>query len=134
MTRLNGLVKAYSGSTAPKGQQLNLFDATAPAQPEIKISSTPAEARAAPAVKDVNQGELVDTREKLQALVARLNSAAQISFDTETTSTDQMRAELVGIALAVEPDQGYYIPVGHTGGRVRPSPPGGSNECYPSAA
>ncbi len=67
-------------------------------------------------VKDVNQGLLVDTPQKLQALVERLNSATQISFDTETTSTDQMRAELVGISLAVEPDQGYYIPVGHTGG------------------
>ena len=36
-----------------------------------------------------------------------------ISFDTETTSTDQMRAELVGISLAVEPVHGFYIPVGH---------------------
>ncbi len=36
-----------------------------------------------------------------------------ISFDTETTSTDQIKAELVGISLAVEPGKGYYIPVGH---------------------
>ena len=36
-----------------------------------------------------------------------------IAFDTETTSTDQMRAELVGISLAVDPGYGFYIPVGH---------------------
>jgi DNA polymerase-1 len=40
-------------------------------------------------------------------------SAERISFDTETTSTDQMVAELVGISLAVDLDTGYYIPIGH---------------------
>jgi DNA polymerase I len=118
MARLNGLVKAYSGSAPSKGQQLNLFDVPAPAQPELKTGAQPAEAQPAHPVKDVNQGMCVDTCEKLQDLLQRLNSATQISFDTETTSTDQMRAELVGIALAVEPDQGYYIPVGHTGGET----------------
>jgi DNA polymerase-1 len=116
MTRLTGLVKAYSGSPNPKGQQLNFFDTPAPAQPAPKTSSQPGDQPPAHEGKDVNQGVVVDTPQKLQALVEYLNSAKQISFDTETTSTDQMRAELVGIALAVEPDQGYYIPVGHTGG------------------
>src|SRR5690606_31628509 len=36
-----------------------------------------------------------------------------VAFDVETTSTDQMQAELVGISLAVSSDEGYYIPVGH---------------------
>jgi DNA polymerase-1 len=56
---------------------------------------------------------VVQTGEDLQALVERLNEADRIAFDTETTSTDQMQAELVGISLAVEPGEGYYIPVGH---------------------
>jgi DNA polymerase-1 len=56
---------------------------------------------------------LVNTPEALRDLVERLGSAEMISFDTETTSTDQMCAELVGIALAVQPGRGYYIPVGH---------------------
>jgi len=43
-----------------------------------------------------------------------------ISFDTETTSTDQMRAELVGVSLAVDPGKGYYIPVGHRQGEQLP--------------
>lgn len=116
MTRLTGLIKTYSGSTTPKGQQLNLFDASGPAQPVQATSSQPGDAQTAHVERNVNQGLLVDTPQKLQALVERLSSAAQISFDTETTSTDQMRAELVGISLAVEPGEGYYIPVGHTGG------------------
>jgi DNA polymerase-1 len=55
----------------------------------------------------------VDTQEKLNELVSKLVSAERISFDTETTSTDQMVAELVGISLAVDLDTGYYIPIGH---------------------
>lgn len=49
----------------------------------------------------------------LAALVKALESAETIAFDTETTSTDQMQAKLVGISLAVKPGEGYYIPVGH---------------------
>ena len=116
MARLTGLVKTYSGSPTPKGQQLNLFNTPAPAQPMLETSSQPGDLQPAQVEKDVNQGMIVNTPQKLQALVERLNLATQISFDTETTSTDQMRAQLVGIALAVEPDQGYYIPVGHTSG------------------
>jgi DNA polymerase I len=38
-----------------------------------------------------------------------------ISIDTETTSTNQMLANLVGISLAVDDNEGFYIPVGHAG-------------------
>ncbi|MDZ4158166.1 MAG: DNA polymerase I, partial [Anaerolineaceae bacterium] len=37
----------------------------------------------------------------------------QIAIDTETTSTDPLRAELVGLSLALQEGEGYYIPVGH---------------------
>jgi len=56
---------------------------------------------------------LVDTQESLDALCKALDATDEIAFDTETTSTDPMLAELVGISLAVKPGQGYYIPVGH---------------------
>jgi DNA polymerase-1 len=58
---------------------------------------------------------VVDTTEKLDKLIQTLNQSELISFDTETTSTDQMEADLVGISLAVQPGAGYYIPLGHTG-------------------
>jgi DNA polymerase-1 len=56
---------------------------------------------------------LVNDDLSLQNLVQHLNSAKVISFDTETTSTNQMRADLVGISLAVDSEEGWYIPVGH---------------------
>jgi amino acid adenylation domain-containing protein len=49
----------------------------------------------------------------LAALVADLTAASALAFDTETTSSDALRAQLVGLALAWEPGQRAYIPVGH---------------------
>ena len=49
----------------------------------------------------------------LDDLVAALDSSDMIAFDTETTSIDQMSAELVGISLAVDEQRGFYVPVGH---------------------
>jgi DNA polymerase-1 len=57
--------------------------------------------------------QVVDTAQKLQDLVKTLKAASRISLDTETTSTDAMLAELVGISLAVKEGSAYYLPVGH---------------------
>ncbi len=76
------------------------------------------ETEAKPAADGVPTPALVETvivrdEAALKALVDALSRASAISFDTETTSTDQMQARLVGIALAVDGETGYYIPVGH---------------------
>ncbi len=63
---------------------------------------------------------IVDTPEKLKDLTKELAQASVISFDTETTSTEEMQAEIVGISLAIKPGAGYYIPVGHTSGNNLP--------------
>lgn len=63
---------------------------------------------------------VVDTDEKLADLVKTLNKARVISFDTETTSTEELKAEIVGISLAVREGEGYYIPVGHRAGNNLP--------------
>ena len=55
----------------------------------------------------------IDTPEALSRLVARLQKADRFALDTETTSTDAMRADLVGISVAIEPGVAYYVPVGH---------------------
>jgi len=63
---------------------------------------------------------VVDDEEKLKALVKELGKAKMIAFDTETTDTEEMKADLVGISLAVKDGQGYYIPVGHNSGTNLP--------------
>jgi len=62
------------------------------------------------------QTRLVTDEAELKTLAAALARAPLISFDLETTSTDPMRAEAVGIALAIEEGTGYYIPLRHAGG------------------
>ena len=57
--------------------------------------------------------QIVGDEEALDKLVARLSRAAAITLDTETTSTDAMVADLVGIALTDREGEGYYVPVGH---------------------
>ena len=46
-------------------------------------------------------------------LLTALSAAQGFSFDTETTSTDPLQAELVGISFAVRPQHAWYIPLGH---------------------
>ncbi|MCS4281460.1 DNA polymerase I [Stenotrophomonas rhizophila] len=66
-----------------------------------------------PALSAPGEYEMVLTTEQLDAWVQRLADAELISFDTETDALDAMRANLVGISLAVEPGRAAYIPVGH---------------------
>jgi DNA polymerase-1 len=60
--------------------------------------------------------EAVTTPEALQAWVDRIREAGRVAVDTETTSLDEMRADLVGISLSVTAGQAAYIPVGHRQG------------------
>ncbi|MEW5717551.1 MAG: DNA polymerase I [Chloroflexota bacterium] len=54
---------------------------------------------------------IVDSAAALDQLVARLKSAKAFVVDVETTGTDEMRAELVGVAIGVGNGEAYYIPV-----------------------
>jgi DNA polymerase-1 len=47
--------------------------------------------------------------------MALARKAELVALDTETTSLDEMRARLVGVAMAVEPGVACYIPVAHRG-------------------
>ncbi|MFN8454113.1 MAG: DNA polymerase I [Anaerolineae bacterium] len=55
----------------------------------------------------------VDTPDKLAELVARLKQSDRLAVDVETDSTDEVQANLVGIAITPAAGEGYYLPVGH---------------------
>jgi DNA polymerase-1 len=59
---------------------------------------------------------IVDTEEKLDALIGILRGAGRFSFDLETTSLDPLAAEICGIAFATQPGKAWYVPVGHASG------------------
>jgi DNA polymerase-1 len=56
---------------------------------------------------------IIQDNVELENLISRLKNSELISIDLETTSQDEMLAEIVGFAIAIEPGTGYYIPVGH---------------------
>ncbi len=55
-------------------------------------------------------------RATLDQWIARIADVGHVAIDTETTSLDEMRAELVGISLCVDAGQAAYIPLGHRQG------------------
>jgi DNA polymerase I len=57
--------------------------------------------------------ETVLTWEMFDTWLAKLMAADLVAVDTETTSLDEMRAEIVGISLSVAPGEAAYIPVAH---------------------
>jgi DNA polymerase-1 len=99
---LLGMIHPPKAATA-EGQQMSMFPVVGAPPPESDLETT-----------------IVDSIEGLDALVKTLSSAKMISFDTETTSTDKMQADLVGISLSVTPGSGYYVPVGHMEGNQLP--------------
>ena len=57
--------------------------------------------------------ECITDLERLAVWAERLEAAALIAFDTETTSLNYMQADLVGFSFAVAPGEAAYIPFGH---------------------
>nr|WP_295785699.1 DNA polymerase I [Rhodoferax sp.] len=57
--------------------------------------------------------DTIFTWESLDLWLARLQAAELVAIDTETTSLDEMRAEIVGISFSVKPGEAAYIPVTH---------------------
>ncbi len=49
----------------------------------------------------------------LRAWVAEATEIGAVAVDTETTSLDEMVAELVGVSLALAPGRAAYVPLGH---------------------
>ncbi len=107
-------LKKMTGATAaaPAGtQQLNLFG-----EEPLQVSET----RPLYSSESKLKTRVVDSLAGLESLEKTLKAASVISFDTETTSTDEMTASLVGISLAMKDGEGYYIPVGHNAGTQLP--------------
>ena len=92
---------------------------------KAKSEPTPAENdlfSAVPASEPVEQAEAAVSGEyrtileqaDFDALLGELQKAELIAFDTETTSVDAQRAELVGLSFAVKPGAAVYVPVAHS--------------------
>jgi DNA polymerase-1 len=112
LDRLSGkevVATAVTGAPLKAGEQMSMFANESP------VIYTPVP------TNNLNiDVKVIDTDKKLAGLVKELNKATIISFDTETTSTEEMKAGIVGISLSVKEGEGYYIPVGHRAGTNLP--------------
>jgi DNA polymerase-1 len=87
----------------------HLADGGEPAQGSAAAAPPPAK----------SEFELVQEEERLAAWIAEAQEAGAVAVDTETTSLDAMRAELVGVSLCIEPGRACYIPLAHKGGAAQ---------------
>ena len=53
------------------------------------------------------------TEAEFEDWVRRIEAADLVALDTETTSLDYMKAEIVGLSVSVEPLKAAYVPVAH---------------------
>jgi len=70
------------------------------------------EARALQPAPDRNY-ETILTQDQLEVWLNKIGKADLVAFDTETTSLDPLKAELVGLSFAVEAGAAAYVPVAH---------------------
>ncbi|MGB1228146.1 MAG: DNA polymerase I [Candidatus Puniceispirillaceae bacterium] len=66
-----------------------------------------------PPVVEEADYELVTDMDALERWIAIARGQGFVAIDTETTSLDAARAELVGVAMATSPGKGCYIPLRH---------------------
>ena len=64
--------------------------------------------------------QVVQTQQQLESMLAALQETGAFAFDTETTSLDPMRANLVGLSFATAAGNAWYVPVGHNEGAQLP--------------
>ncbi|MDH1574944.1 DNA polymerase I [Pseudomonas sp. GD03746] len=67
----------------------------------------------APAAKVEPKYETILDQARFDAWLEKLRQAPLFAFDTETTSLDAQKAQLVGLSFAVEPHEAAYVPLAH---------------------
>jgi len=83
--------------------------ATGPLPGEASLAAAPLPA--APLIE--RRYETITRWEDLERWLKALEAAELFAFDTETTSLDYMRAEIVGVSFAIEPGSAAYVPLAH---------------------
>ena len=108
-TMLATLQKAFGVAPAAKPDLFSLAGLSSP------VATQPMFAEAVPTqklktIKEVpHQYQLLTTQAEVEALLPELLSQKEVCFDTETTSLNELEAQIVGLALSWEAHKGYYI-------------------------
>lgn len=108
-TMLATLQKAFGVAPAAQPDLFSLAGLSSP------VVTQPMFAEAVPTqklktIKEVpHQYQLLTTQAEVEALLPELLLQKEVCFDTETTSLNELEAQIVGLALSWEVHKGYYI-------------------------
>lgn len=108
-TMLATLQKAFGVAPAAQPDLFSLAGLSSP------VATQPMFAEAVPTqklktIKEVpHQYQLLTTQAEVEALLPELLGQKEVCFDTETTSLNELEAQIVGLALSWEVHKGYYI-------------------------
>lgn len=87
-------------------QQLDLFAVFSPESTESSENGRIFDIKTTP-----HEYQLIDNKSDIDKLFSFLLTKQILSLDTETTSTNAIEAELVGLSFAVEENKAFYVPV-----------------------
>lgn len=62
---------------------------------------------------DRSRYQTIRTPRELDAFIARIREAGQVTIETRANSIDPMQADLCGLALALAPNEACYVPLAH---------------------
>ncbi|KEP68624.1 DNA polymerase [Thioclava dalianensis] len=92
------------------------FDAEPPPAPELAAPEAAPLAEPDEPAPSPDDYVCIRDADMLRQWLDQARARGWVAVDTETTSLDEMRAELVGVSLCIEPGQAAYLPLGHTTG------------------
>jgi DNA polymerase-1 len=109
-----GLVRSRgAGAPDSSGNTSNAVKTAKPAfVPNLDLFSEP---EPVVTVTGDKRYETILTWVQFDAWLPKLEAADCVAIDTETTSLDAMRADLVGISWSVKPGEAAYVPLRHDG-------------------
>lgn len=109
------------GEAGGKAVQMDLFGGATPPSSDKKAAAREPENPAPDAPGGIlppatlettpHQYHLAGTPESIAELVETLRGRAEICFDTETTGTDPLQADIVGMSFSVGPGEAWYVPL-----------------------
>ncbi|MDJ0994428.1 MAG: DNA polymerase I [Dinoroseobacter sp.] len=80
-----------------------------------EVAPTAPETPDAPEMPPIDPAKYITIRDAatLQEWIAKAHARGYVAVDTETTSLDEMQAELVGVCLCIDPGEAAYLPLTH---------------------
>ncbi|WP_314807816.1 DNA polymerase I [Capnocytophaga granulosa] len=108
-TMLATLQKAFGVAPATQPDLFSLAGLSSPVATQPMFAET-VPTQKLKTIKEVpHQYQLLTTQAEVEALLPELLGQKEVCFDTETTSLNELEAQIVGLALSWEVHKGYYI-------------------------